>query len=160
MNNDDSPVKTKRGGYREPRRTDEARPRDYATVFGEFYLRENDATLAAVQLASENPGKNYAVRYDCVEGLYRVVVMGWKLSRLSPEGDRTMAAKQSVTVIQLFNPRFNSTKPKDDAENPEHGYKVKKTVNTMRVKIGQYLRPSEVQQLIDNDVTVTIQPVK
>lgn len=48
---------------------------DYVTVFGEYYLRENDAVLAACRLASRNPGNNYAVRYDCVEGLYRVVLI-------------------------------------------------------------------------------------
>ena len=48
---------------------------DYITVFGEYYLRENDAVLAAVRLAAVNPGCNYAVRYDCVEALYRVVLV-------------------------------------------------------------------------------------
>ena len=47
--------------------------RDYITVFGEYYLRENEAVLAAVRLANKNPGSNFAVRYDCVEALYRVV---------------------------------------------------------------------------------------
>jgi hypothetical protein len=51
------------------------KPSDYSTVFGEFYVRENDAVLAATRLAGVNPRNNYAVRYDCVEGLYRVVVM-------------------------------------------------------------------------------------
>lgn len=49
--------------------------RDYITVFGEMYLRENDAVLAAVRMANEQPGSNFAVRYDCVEGIYRIVRM-------------------------------------------------------------------------------------
>lgn len=46
---------------------------NYITVLGEAYLRENDAVLAAVRLGNAEPGNNFAVRYDCVECLYRVV---------------------------------------------------------------------------------------
>lgn len=50
----------------------ESEPKNYITVFGEYYLRENDAVLAAVRL-SRNGSGDFGVRYDCVEGLYRVI---------------------------------------------------------------------------------------
>lgn len=48
---------------------------NYMTVFGEMYLREVDAVQAAIRCAERQPGNNFAVRYDCIEGLYRVVMI-------------------------------------------------------------------------------------
>jgi hypothetical protein len=67
---------------------------------------------------------------------------------------------QSVVVSQRYNPKFDSNKPVNASDNSEELYQVEKTVNTMRVKIGQYLKPFEVQALIKDDINVTIQPVK
>lgn len=69
------------------------------------------------------------------------------------------AAKSSVFLSQTFNPRYDASAEKGPA-NDEFIYRVDKAVNTLRVRINQYLTTSEVQQLIDDDVQVTIGPAK
>lgn len=71
-----------------------------------------------------------------------------------------MAKKASVTVSQVFNGKYDSTKPDHTTENPQHIYRVEKTVNTIQVKIGEYLPPSKITSLIESDVDVTVVPVK
>lgn len=56
----------------------------------------------------------------------------------------------TVTVAQVFNPNCNS--PQD----PQHVWKVTKTVNTMVVQIGQNLDKAETQTLIDDGITVNV----
>ena len=65
----------------------------------------------------------------------------------------------TITVSQHFNPRFDSKRPVIDG-NAEHTYHVEKAVNTLEVKIGQYLTPGQVQALIDEGHTLNIVPVK
>lgn len=69
-------------------------------------------------------------------------------------------AKQTVTVTQFYNPKYDAGKPDDGESNAEYVYKVERTTNTLVVKIGQSLTPSRVQGLIDQDIGVTVVPVK
>jgi len=66
---------------------------------------------------------------------------------------------QTITVEQRFNREFDSTKPKDET-NMEYLYHVVKTVNTIRVAIGQSLTGDKVNWLISQGVTVNVVPVK
>lgn len=68
--------------------------------------------------------------------------------------------KASVTVMQYLNPRYDNNKPKHPTENSEFSYKVERTVNTLTVSIGQMLVQSQVQTLIDDEIDVTVVPVK
>lgn len=63
-------------------------------------------------------------------------------------------------MAERYNPKFNQTLPKNGSDNAECHYYVTRTVNTLEVAISQYLRPDEVQRLIDKGVDVTITPVK
>jgi 3-deoxy-D-manno-octulosonic acid (KDO) 8-phosphate synthase len=68
--------------------------------------------------------------------------------------------QREVVLSQCYSHSFNPALPADDEHNTELCYQVEKTVNTLHVKIGQYLTPNEVQALIDAQVHTTIQPVK
>jgi hypothetical protein len=74
--------------------------------------------------------------------------------------ESTMASKRSVTVVQRHNPKFDSTKPKHETENPEQIYEVVKAVNYLGVKISENLNPAQVIGLIGLGIDVTVNPVK
>lgn len=69
-------------------------------------------------------------------------------------------AKESITVVQFNNPKFDSSKEVHEHNNPEYKYKVERTVNTLRVVIFQTLTPMEIQALINSEINVTVVPVK
>lgn len=65
--------------------------------------------------------------------------------------------KQTVTVEQLPNIKFNPEQPEDQITNPRFVYGVVKTLNTLRVAIRQQLTPGQVQDLMDvHDIDVTV----
>ena len=68
--------------------------------------------------------------------------------------------KQSVTVSQWFNPKFNDHLPVDSTENYEHGFKVERAMNWLVEPIGKWLSPSRLQEIINAGVDVSIIPVK
>ena len=68
--------------------------------------------------------------------------------------------QQSVVITQGCNPKFDANKTRDGTTNPEYLYRVEKTINTLRVKIGQWLTPTEVEDLIAMDVNITVGPLK
>ena len=71
-------------------------------------------------------------------------------------------AKQTSSMIveQYFNHNYTKDQPKDPKDNPERIYKVLKTVNTLVEEIGATITPARVQELIDQGINVTVQPVK
>lgn len=64
---------------------------------------------------------------------------------------------ESVVVTQAMNPKYDSGKPEHYETNAELLYVVKKTVNTLTVKIGQRLNPKQVESLIELGINVTVQ---
>jgi len=61
--------------------------------------------------------------------------------------------KQSVAVGQYFNPKWDANTM---GESGRYVYYVERTVNTLWVKVGQWLSASEVEKLIENGVNVTV----
>lgn len=90
-------------------------------------------------------------------------------------------AKQSITVNQFHNPKFDMEKPVDDADsrydNFRYVYRITKANNILSMKapvmsdgpvttkviscgVGEMLTPRDVQALIDKKVDVTILQIK
>lgn len=67
---------------------------------------------------------------------------------------------RTVNVVQHHNPKYNTDKDLGLIDNHKHIYQVKKTTNTVVVKINDWITESQVQQLIDGGITVNITDTK
>jgi hypothetical protein len=69
-----------------------------------------------------------------------------------------MAAKKSIVVYQIRNPKYLSDHDdySPETKEPKHLYLVNKATNTLEVTIGQSLTPDRVNKLIENGIDVTI----